>query len=115
MLGHDCLEVCLYEAECEVGWFVPWSVCVRTCIFIRLISLPPHKPRDLGVPCLILKCCMHYWVVSLECVLDESVSLPSSCFREGKGMKPNSGYWCPLKVRFDGLLESRNRFLILGG
>lgn len=90
-------------------------MCQDLYIYLSDFFLPPHKPRDLGVPCLILKCCMHYRVVSLECVLDESVSLQSSCFREGKGMKPNSGYWCPLKVRFDELLESRNRFLTLGG
>jgi hypothetical protein len=35
MLGHDYLEVCLYEVECEVGWFVPLvSVCQHLYIYL---------------------------------------------------------------------------------
>lgn len=88
MLGLDCLEVCLYEVECEVGWFVPFGQCMSAPVYLP-VSSPRHhpselrtKPRDLGVLCLILECCL------LECVLYESVSLQGSYFREGKGNVP---------------------------
>lgn len=45
MLGLDCLEVCLYEVECEVGWFVPLvSVCQH--LYIYLSRLPATTLRS---------------------------------------------------------------------
>lgn len=80
MLGHDSLEVCLYEAESEVGWFVPWSLCVSTCIFICLIfpattlqSRGP-KPGTWVYYVWFLSGIHNYWVVLLDRVLYESVS-----------------------------------------
>lgn len=86
-LGLDCLEVCLDEAESEVGWFVPWSMCVSTCIFICLISpattLQSRGPNPGTRVCYVwFSSVIHYcWVVLLEHVLYESVSLRGSGFR----------------------------------
>lgn len=98
-LGLDCLEVCLDEAESEVGWFVPWSMCVSTCIFICLIfpatTLQSRGPNPGTWVCYVwFSSVIHYcWVVLLEHVLYESVSLRGSCFR-GNDITVNAGVFC---------------------
>lgn len=116
MLGHDCLEVCLCEVECEVGWFVPLvSVCQHLYIYLSRFRHHPSelrtKPRDLGVLCLclIFEChtlLLFCWNVFRMSLFPFKVRI----LERVKEIHHYSQYCCLLKaVRFDTFLESKHK------